>query len=209
MSQLELTNAIEDNSLQPIYNNRFDFKPNQTKKNFKKTTILTIFLILLILSLVGLFTLTFFIPSPDLTPLLESKITNDDVVFASTSRPFYVKYNNKVEYSTKTNSVWIANLNKIEGKVTYKIGGYTDLGAYKVLGNNTKSITLERDYTGPKASIDIPKYVDSKVISFKVDLYNSEPVVIKNGDQLLYCELLTPNQRLWRQLLVSTTLRNG
>jgi hypothetical protein len=175
---------FEDTSLQVLSDSKFNF---QTKKINKFNYKLILISLVIFIFIVGLFaTISSFIPTPDIIPVVDSQITNNEVNFTSLSKQFYVNYNGKTAYSMMKDNKWVVSLGKIEGKVSYSIGGYYDLGIYKVMGNKTKDIILERDFTGPKASINFPDFVDSKELTFSVNLEKNEPINIKQDDKVIY-----------------------
>jgi hypothetical protein len=165
---------------------RFDFATEKKKKS--KLVPILIILLSIGLIIIGYFGSAQNVATPEILPVIENRITNDEVVFSSNKAPFYVTFNGNTTFASKRDNLWSVNLGQVDGKIDYKLGGYYDLGAHKILGTKSKTVTLERDFTAPQVQVIAPQYSDSNILNFTLDFQKQENVKIKYLDKLIYAK---------------------
>ena len=168
-------------------NPKYDFTITPTPKKLIEKLKLPIIFLLSIVILGGIAFTTASYASPMVSINTEAKLSNEPVSFSVKGTPFFVKYNNKTEYSKLVNGVYTINLGNIEGENQFAIGSYFDLGITKIHGNKTKLLTLKRDYTAPKATLSIDPIYSSKVIEYKINVDQAEKdFAITNGEETIF-----------------------
>jgi hypothetical protein len=185
-NELQIAGDNIPSEITTTQNSKFDYKTTTKPQSKNKLIIIaTLSILTLIITAITLYSSSL-IAIPELMPILENNVSNDEVIFTSKNKPFFVNYNGSNKQAQKKDSVYTVNLGKVEGKVTYNIGGLLDLGPHQILGSNTKAVNLERDYSAPLAQAVAPKFVDSKIVNFTISLVKEEDVEIKNGDKSIY-----------------------
>ncbi len=125
----------------------------QTNKRFPFTPIIMV----LGLMVISFFASSYFIPIPEFK-FVENIKTNQPLLFES-HKKFWVEVDNKKTYSKEKDNVEKVNLGKIQGKKQYTFGGYIDIGFFKFESKNTKTYSLDRDYSSIDTAFDIRRFI--------------------------------------------------
>ncbi|MGL4759325.1 MAG: hypothetical protein ACRCXZ_08365 [Patescibacteria group bacterium] len=112
---------------------------------------------------------------------------NGDLIFNSKDK-FFVFFENKNIFATKSLEKWTINLGKvtISDKINY--GSYSDIFGIKLPSNKIIQISVYKDNQGPTADSKIPEVAEDGELSFDLKLKNKEKVEINNRDIILYQE---------------------
>jgi hypothetical protein len=171
---------------------KFDF--TKTKKENKKQFFLFLIpVVIIITSIIGFSVYSNgIVDSPEIIVPTQT-ISNEPVAIVSKAKPFYVKVANDVIHAKYIDKNWIVDLGKIQGTTQVQVGGMIDFGFTKLVSNNTKTYTFERDYIAPKTTTDLKSKYDVRDVKYSIILDKPEDNFSIRDNQIIIFETNSKN----------------